>query len=55
MSAGFGVFAPLFKNNADYLALLHLEAPETKGVAERVVEQCRLSAASHEEVGKLFD
>ena len=55
MSAGFGVFAPLFKNNADYLALLHLEAPETKRVVERVVEQCRLSATSHEEVGKLFD
>jgi hypothetical protein len=55
MTAGFGVFSPLFEASADYLVLLHLDMPEAKRVVTKVVERCHLSSACHEEVGNLFD
>jgi hypothetical protein len=55
MTAGFGVFSPLFEASADYLVLLHLNMPEAKRVVTKLVEQCRLSSACHKEVGSLFD
>jgi hypothetical protein len=55
MTAGFGVFSPLFEARADYLVLLRLNMPEAKRVVTKLVEQCHLSSACHKEVGSLFD
>ena len=55
MAAGFGIFSPLFEASADYLALLHLDAPEAHRAVAKVVEQCHESSACHEDIGRLFN